>query len=102
MRAMTVRFPSTRKSIYALVAAGLPTATALSTNFAFSPPSTVHAEQSAQTAPAAGFADLAAKVMPAVVSVRVDFANVASNDDGQDGEPATPNLPQDSPFRDFF
>ena len=98
-------FPSPRKGLLGLVAAGLLAATALSANFAFAPPSILHAEQSASVAPAAGFADLAAKVMPAVVSVRVDFANVASNDDdGADSgaQPNIPNLPPDSPFRDFF
>ena len=72
---------SPRKGLIGLVAAGLLAATALSANFAFAPPSTLHAEQSAGVAPVAGFADLAAKVMPAVVSVRVDFANVANNED---------------------
>ena len=100
---------SPRKGLIGLVAAGLLAATALSANFAFAPPSTLHAEQSAGVAPAAGFADLAAKVMPAVVSVRVDFANVANNEDdgSEDGsqqnpQPNMPNLPPDSPFRDFF
>src|SRR6266545_3160494 len=98
-------FHSPRKGLLGLVAAGLLTATALSANFAFAPPNALHAEQTAAPAPAAGFADLAAKVMPAVVSVRVDIANVA-NTEGDDGDQqppqAMPNLPQDSPFRDFF
>src|SRR5207248_7653257 len=105
MSAMIGPFPSPRKGLLGLVAAGLLAATALSANFAFAPPSILHAEQSASVAPATGFADLAAKVMPAVVSVRVDFANVASNDDdGSDSgqQPNVPNLPPDSPFRDFF
>jgi serine protease Do len=102
---MTGPFPSPRKGLLALAAAGLLTATALSANFAFAPPGMVHAEQTAQVAPTAGFADLAAKVMPAVVSVRVDFANVASSDDDSDSagpQQNMPNLPEDSPFRDFF
>src|SRR5437763_13392473 len=100
---------SPRKGLLGLVAAGLLAATALSANFAFAPPSPLHAEQSAGVAPAAGVADLAAKVMPAVVSVRVDFANVANNEvDGseegsqQNPQPNMPNLPPDSHFRDFF
>jgi serine protease Do len=105
MSAMNGLLNSPRKGLLGLVAAGLLTATALSTNFAFAPPSALHAEQSASVAPAQGFADLAARVMPAVVSVRVDFANVASNDDDNDGagpQQGMPNLPEDSPFRDFF
>jgi serine protease Do len=92
-----------RKGLLGLAAVGLLTATALSTNFTFAPPAALHAEQSS-VAPAAGFADLAAKVMPAVVSVRVDIANVANTDDedGAPGPQVMPNLPQDSPFRDFF
>jgi serine protease Do len=102
MSAMNGLLNSPRKGLLGLVAAGLLTATALSANFAFAPPSALHAEQSASVAPAQGFADLAAKVMPAVVSVRVDFANVASNDDDEGMGPQMPNLPEDSPFRDFF
>jgi len=52
-----------RKGLLGLAAVGLLTATALSTNFTFAPPAALHAEQSS-VAPAAGFADLAAKVMP--------------------------------------
>jgi serine protease Do len=93
-----------RKGLLGLVAAGLLGATALSTEFVLSPPPAVHAEQPSAVAPQAGFADLAEKVMPAVVSVRVDIADVSNGDDNGDQAPpqAMPNLPQDSPFRDFF
>ncbi|HKQ95705.1 MAG TPA: trypsin-like peptidase domain-containing protein, partial [Aestuariivirgaceae bacterium] len=56
-------------------------------------------------APAEGFADLVDKVMPAVISVEVKFANVADNDMGAEGMPGMPgfgDLPEDSPFRQFF
>src|SRR5438477_12196802 len=105
MSAMIGPFPSPRKGLLGLVAAGLLAATALSANFAFAPPSILHAEQSASVAPAAGFADLAAKVMPAVVSVRGDFANVASNDDdGADSgaQRTIANLTRERPFGDVF
>ncbi|MFL5260674.1 MAG: Do family serine endopeptidase [Hyphomicrobiales bacterium] len=93
-----------RKGLLGLVAAGLLGATALSTEFVLSPPPAVHAEQPSAVAPQAGFADLADKVMPAVVSVRVDIADVSNEDDNGDQAPpqAMPNLPPDSPFRDFF
>src|SRR4051794_26941862 len=93
-----------RKGLLGLVAAGLLGATALSTDFMLSPPAAVHAEQPSAVAPQAGFADLAERVMPAVVSVRVDIADVSNEDDSGDQSPpqAMPNMPKDSPFRDFF
>ena len=95
---------SPRRGLLGLAAAGLLAATALSADFVFSPTYPLHAETAAQVAPTAGFADLAAKVMPSVVSVQVDFANVASVDDNdQQANPQPmPNLPENSPFRDFF
>ena len=93
-----------RNRVMGAMAFGLLAATALSANFMIAPSKPVLAETAQQVAPQAGFADLAAKVMPAVVSVEVTLANVvddSSGDDGQDG-PGVPNLPQDSPFRDFF
>ncbi|CAN5211760.1 Do family serine endopeptidase [soil metagenome] len=88
-----------------LIAAGLLSATALSATLSLAPSLPVHAESAAQVAPQQGFADLAAKVMPAVVSVEVNLATVADNGDDDDSagpQPGMPNLPQDSPFRDFF
>jgi serine protease Do len=94
-----------RNRVLGLMAFGLLATTALTANFMITPSQPVHAETNQQVAPQAGFADLAARVMPAVISVEVKFGNVADNDDenmgpgpGQD----MPNLPQDSPFRDFF
>src|SRR5262245_27221399 len=98
-----------RNRVLGLAAFGLLATTALTANFITTPSLPVYAETNQQVAPQAGFADLAAKVMPAVVSVEVNFANVADesadNPDGNDDEdaqPGMPNLPQDSPFRDFF
>jgi serine protease Do len=95
-----------RNSVFGLMAFGLLATTALTANF-MTPSQPVHAETNQQVAPQAGFADLAARVMPAVVSVEVNFANVADNADDNDDEdmgqgPGMPNMPQDSPFRDFF
>src|SRR5215208_2098112 len=54
-------------------------------------------------APVEGFADLVEKVMPAVISVEVKFANVANmSEDGQARIPGLDDLPQNSPFRRFF
>lgn len=93
-----------RNRVMGAMAFGLLAATALSANFMIAPSKPVLAETAQQVAPQAGFADLAAKVMPAVVSVEVNLANVVDDsggDEGQDGQ-GMPNLPQDSPFRDFF
>jgi serine protease Do len=98
-----------RNSALGLMAFGLLATTALTANFMTNPSLPVFAETNQQVAPQAGFADLAARVMPAVVSVEVNFANVADNsggivdeDMGQGQGHGMPNLPQDCPFRDFF
>jgi serine protease Do len=98
-----------RNRVLGLMAFGLLATTALTANFMTNPSLPVFAETNQQVAPQAGFADLAARVMPAVVSVEVNFANVADNSDGNDDEDQSqgqgqgmPNLPPDSPFRDFF
>jgi serine protease Do len=96
-----------RNRVLGLMAFGLFASTALTANILISPSQPVHAEITQQVAPQAGFADLAAKVMPAVVSVEVNFATVADNTDDNDDEDMgrggdMPNLPKDSPFRDFF
>ena len=51
-----------------------------------------------------GFADVVAKVSPAVVSVRVDEDIKPAADDGSDDQMQNPfeNLPQDHPLRRFF
>jgi serine protease Do len=94
-----------RNRLLGLMAVGLLATTALTANFMVTPSIPLHAETAQQVAPQAGFADLAARVMPAVLSVEVNFANVADNTDSSDDEdanPGAPNLPPDSPFRDFF
>ena len=91
-----------RRGVLSLTVAGLLAATALSANVLFAPPSPVHAQIAQSVAPQAGFADLAEKVMPAVVSVEVTFTNVAAGGDDDQQPQAMPDLPDDSPFRDFF
>jgi serine protease Do len=101
---MPVSFSNTKKKVLALVAAGLLSATALSAATMLSNPSAVQAQTQTQAtvafAPNAGFADLAEKVMPAVVSVQVKFTETASDQNVQQFN--FNDLPEDSPFRDFF
>ena len=79
-----------RTRVLGLMAFGLLATTALTANFLVTPSLPVHAETAQQVAPQAGFADLAARVMPAVVSVEVNFANVADNADDNDDEGSEP------------
>ncbi|MGF7161108.1 serine protease Do [Rhodoligotrophos appendicifer] len=57
-----------------------------------------------QHAPSEGFADIVEKVMPAVVSVKVESHDkvASASDDGDQGIPGMPNIPKDSPLFDFF
>jgi serine protease Do len=87
-----------------IFAAGLMLATALTATVSVLPSSTVNAQTQIQPQavdPSRGVADLVERVMPAVISVQVEFSNVAANI-GQDDQQAMPNLPPDSPFQDFF
>lgn len=102
---------TTKKSrVLGLLAAGLLSATALTTASLLAPTLPVYAETQPVVATSTqGYADLVEKVMPAVISVEVKFANVANNeqagmDDDNDNDQNNnmPNLPEDSPFRDFF
>ena len=99
---------TTKKSrILGIVAAGLLSATALTTASLLSPTLPVYAETQPIVATSTqGYADLVDRIMPSVISVEVKFANVADNsgemDDDDDDSQAMPNLPEDSPFRDFF
>ncbi len=87
-----------KKFVYGFVALGLLGATALTTSFAVSPPALVHAESMAAIDPAKGFADLVDRVMPAVISVEVKYAEAAANDgNDEDGRPG-----QQPSLRDFF
>jgi serine protease Do len=92
--------------VLGLVAAGLLTATALTATAVLVPATPLRAETRTVFDPAQGFSALAQQVMPAVVNVQVKYANVAQSSDGEDSGPALPpqfrDLPQDSPFRDFF
>jgi len=86
-----------------MFAAGLMVATALTASVTVLPSTAVQAQQQIHSAaidPMKGFGDLVDRVMPAVVSVQVKYANVAATDDGT--QQAVPDLPEDSPFRDFF
>jgi serine protease Do len=70
-------------------------------------PYQARAENLFNHAPAEGFADLVEKVMPAVISVEVKFANVVSTDEDNNTPqfrlpPGLDDLPEDSPFRRFF
>ena len=89
-----------------MFAASLMLATAITTAVTVLPSTPVNAQQQLHAAaidPTKGFADLVDRVMPAVVSVKVKFANVAAIDDQSDGQQALPpGIPEDSPFRDFF
>ena len=92
-----------RKTVMAVVAAGLLAATGLTAVTALPPALTANAQTIFNHAPAEGFADLVEKVMPSVISVEVRYAPVANR--GADGEQPRfqmPDLPPDSPFRQFF
>jgi serine protease Do len=87
-------------------AAGLMAATLLTVAVSVLPSTPVSAQQQLHGAaidPTRGFGDLVERVMPAVVSVQVKFANTAAAG-GQDngGRQVLPGIPEDSPFRDFF
>ena len=86
---------ATRKTsrLLSVFAAGLFAATALTAAMLVVPAAPLHAETQAAIDPSDGFADLVDKVMPAVISVEVKFANVAGMD--MNGEPQ-PGL------REFF
>lgn len=83
------------------LAAGLMLATAAAAVVSVAPALPVKAEAPVAIDASRGFADLVDRVMPAVISVEVKFANVASG--GSDSR-AMPELPENMPlpFRDFF
>jgi len=82
-----------------LIVAGLMAATAITATVAVVPVTPVRAETQMAIDPSHGFADLVDRVMPSVISVDVKFSTVASDGTGQQ---MIPDLPPDSPFRDFF
>ncbi len=85
-----------------ILAAGLLMATALTTIVTVMPSTPVQAQSQMAIDPSRGFADLVDRVMPAVVSVEVKFSNAAAGGDDDSGQQVVPDLPEDSPFRDFF
>jgi serine protease Do len=99
---------SRRRTVSALAIAGLLGATSLATITAFDHPTSAIAQTAITRAPAEGFGDLVEKVMPAVVSVEAKLgvqtsANIQGGDDEeQSGPQQMPDLPPDSPFRQFF
>jgi serine protease Do len=91
---MSASFKITRKTVFGLLAAGLLSATALTTSMVVAPPVEVRAESQVAIDPTKGFADLVDRVMPAVISVEVKYANVADSQ----GEAA----PRQQQFEEFF
>jgi serine protease Do len=91
---MSASFTLTRKTLYGLLAAGFLSATALTTSLIIAPPHEVRAESQAAIDPTKGFADLVDRVMPAVISVEVKYANAADSQ----GEAA----PRQQQFEEFF
>jgi serine protease Do len=75
-----------------MIAAGLLMATTLTTASMMAPAVTVEAQAAAAFDPSRGVADLVEKVMPAVVSVQVKFANAAG--EAPDGERMFPGIPE--------
>jgi serine protease Do len=92
------------KILGGLAVAALLGATALTGLTATTLPFDAKAETLLNHAPAEGFADLVEKVMPAVISVEVKFANVSNlTGDRPDFRlPGFDELPENSPFRRFF
>lgn len=91
---MSAYFTLTRKTVFGLLAAGLLSATALTTSMVVAPPHAVQAQIQAAIDPTKGFADLVDRVMPAVISVEVKYANAAD----REGEAA----PRQQQFEEFF
>ncbi len=93
--------PSNRKVLGAF-AAGLLAATATVTAISVLPSAPAIAQNQLKAAaidPSAGFADLVDRVMPAVVSVEVKFANASA--EGEDAAPRMQGMP-DGPLGEFF
>lgn len=96
-------FSKTSPKVLNALAGALLLATTLTATSAIMPVQPVRADVQQAIDPSHGFADLVDRVMPAVISVDVKFAKVAATTDMGDGsQQAMPDLPQDSPFRDFF
>jgi serine protease Do len=95
---------ATRKAskVLGLLAAGLLGATAMVAVTAVVPVTPATAQSQIQVPaidPSKGFADLVERVMPAVVSVQVKFANASA--EGESNQRVIPGLP-DGPWGEFF
>ena len=102
---MSLGTPRKPPKVLGLFAAGLMVATALTATVTIFPSTPVQAQQQLQAQaidPTRGFADLVDRVMPAVVSVEVHFTNAAATEGADTGQQSMPDIPEDSPFRDFF
>lgn len=102
---MSLGTPRKPPKVLGLFAAGLMVATALTATVTAFPSTAVQAQQQLQAQaidPTRGFADLVDRVMPAVVSVEVHFTNAAATEGADNGQQSMPDIPEDSPFRDFF
>jgi serine protease Do len=92
-----------RNPVIALALACLMAGTALATLPVLPPIAPVAAQAIFNHAPAEGFADLVETVMPAVISVDVNYRPVASRlQDERRGQFTMPDLGPDNPFREFF
>ena len=98
--------PKSRRAVYALMIAGLLSATALTGTIGHAgAESPAKATVSLNNAPASGFADLVETVMPSVVSVQSKYTAVASDDDGDtsgNSQQFQFGFPKGSPFEQFF
>ncbi len=99
---MQLQLKRSSSRILGMVTAGLLAATALTTTAVIVQVAPLQAQTQTVYDPAKGFAELAQQVMPAVVNVQVKFANTAQNEASPQLPPQFRDLPQDSPFRDFF
>lgn len=102
---MSSSSPRTAPKALGLFAAGLMAATAFVSAASILPSSPAIAQNQLNAAAidtSHGFADLVDRVMPAVISVKVKYANVAANDTGAEGQgQQMPGLP-DGPLGEFF
>ncbi len=99
---MSATLVFTRKTMMGLLAAGLLSATALTTSLVVAPPLAVRAETQAAINPSLGFADLVDRVMPAVVSVEVKFSDAAATVEGNSQSPEQQVPPELKNFFDQF
>lgn len=105
MTTHTKHASKSRKTVYAVMIAGLLGATALTGTISHAGTEATKTQISLNTAPASGFADLVEAVMPSVVSVQSKYTPAASRgDDGMRDQRRQFQFgfPQGSPFERFF